>query len=145
MTIGPKYAARLLMTCILILTSTTAYACSCASYDTITERVESTSVIFLGEVKKTRKSWSFWRSERKTTFDVIETYKGELSEKMKISHPTGNRGNCGIDFKKKDKLVIFADEDRNGYATSICSFPRKFSDEQIISYLNDGLETSESK
>ena len=105
MTIGPKYAARLLMTCILILTSTTAYACSCASYDTITERVESTSVIFLGEVKKTRKSWSFWRSERKTTFDVIETYKGELSEKVKISHPTENRGNCGIDFKKRMSLL----------------------------------------
>jgi len=142
---GPKYAARLLMTCILILKSTTAYACSCATYDTIPERVESTSIIFLGKVKKTRKSWSFWRSERKTTFDVIETYKGELSEKMKISHPTGNRGNCGIDFEKKDELVIFADEYGNGYATSICSFPRKFSDEQIISYLKDELETSDSK
>jgi len=124
---------------------TTAYACSCAPYDTIAKRVDSTSIIFLGKVNKSRKSWSFWRSESKTTFDVMETYKGKLSEKVKIQHPTGNRGNCGIDFVKKDEVIIYANEDGDGYATSICSFSRKFSDEQVISFLKDASDASELK
>lgn len=129
--------------CVPLFWAYPVRACSCITQRTIPEKVDATPYIFHGRVKKRRWSGVPFFSNKKTTFEVIKKYKGDLKTRVIVYHSKDLGGNCGIDFGYKEELLVFAYQQENGkLSTGSCAFHSLFSDQQFIEYFEKGLDSS---
>lgn len=105
----------------LLASASLALACSCARYRTPQEHLAHVEVAFVGVVEKTERAGG---DEAVTTFRVTETLKGARMSAARIAHPVGNGGNCGVAFREKTRVLVFAYKERGVLSTNSCMTPR---------------------
>jgi len=139
--------AGFLIASIVTAMAAPAHACSCMYYQTLPEFVENTDLIFRGQVTKIPQldSYGFNLKETdQTTFDVLKAYKGDLSKRVSLTHSTSG-ATCGVNFKKDQTGLFYAVVAHIDYEevlyTGLCVRPR-FTEEQVIAYIETGLDTS---
>lgn len=113
------------LTAIIMMFSTqSANACSCAlEVSRFSEIFEDTDIVFKGRAIDTRNYISQSKSvfERQTRFKVIETYQGKLRGVTAVLHNGSKTSSCGIKFKPKDMVVVYAAKMKSGgYRTHLC-------------------------
>ena len=136
-----------LVASIVTAMASPANACSCVYYETLPEFVENTQLIFRGKVTKIPQLDSYGfnlKATDQTTFDVLKPYKGDLSKRVTLTHPT-RIAPCGFNFKKDQTGLFYAVVAHIDYEeilyTGLCVLPR-FTEEQVIAYIETGLDTS---
>lgn len=131
---------------ILTVIAMPAHACSCAYDNSLPEFVSKTQFIFSGKVSEAaERSWENFDSIQQSKFDVLKSYKGELSKSIILNHSI-NGAMCGVNFKKNQTGLFFASNgtinDEEVLYTGLCS-RTSFTNEQVIAYIETGLDSSE--
>ena len=76
--------------------------------------------------------------------DSLKAYKGDLSNRVSLTHSTSG-ATCGVNFKKDQTGLFYAVVAHIDYEeilyTGLCVRPR-FTEEQVIAYIETGLDTS---
>ncbi len=93
------------MVLVFLFISFSAYSCTCTDRSA-SELIEAAEVIYAGYVVKTELVNS--ELEIKTTFKVIETFKGETKDQEYV-FTTENGGSCGIKYSVANYYVILTD------------------------------------
>jgi hypothetical protein len=115
--------------CLALLISF-SLSCSCIMRSDA-DAFAASDLVFEGKVKKVN-----LKSEFKQTikFDVLQTFKGEVTDPMKVN-TNGNSAMCGFHFEDDASYVVFAYKTENGkYETNLCS-KTQLSNPEIIKLL----------
>jgi hypothetical protein len=105
---------------LLLLTATTALACSCGT-PTAEGLMSSAAAVFTGVATD---SVSATYGQTVTTFKVIEGFKGALAgQSIRIRHGSGASASCGVKFKSGETHTVAAYKEQIGTTlfTSLCS------------------------
>ena len=100
-----------------------AEACSCRPYHDVIEQIEASDLIFKGRAIGTQGND---QSRVATTFQVLETLKGDPGPTARITHRLPDGASCGIAFAPGQTLIVVAQKraEDNSLATSECAIGR---------------------
>lgn len=102
------------------------FACSCAEATTA-EQFSNAAAVFVGTVKNI----SIDAGQRSVDFDVRESQKGSVAERVTVSTGWGD-GDCGFDFETGKEYVVYAYGDEGQLDTGICSGTSLVAESQDI-------------
>lgn len=111
---------------MLFVVAASASACSCIYLENTEARLNNAAYVFTGEVTDIKISDSYANQEtQEVTARIIDTYKPSqfpepVSLKIYATKDTG--ANCGYDFKKGEKYLIYAylNAETNRFETNSC-------------------------
>lgn len=111
-------------TLIAALSAGAAFACSCVGYRTAAEQFAKVEIAFIGTVESEERQAGPYEDAVRTRFAVTRTLKGQPLPVRTVEHASDNGGNCGIDFKVGQTVLVFAYTSKAGLSTSSCSAPQ---------------------
>ena len=127
-----------------------ADACSCVGGIPLCETFWKTSAVFVGEVASitptapadpTQPSGLFAR--RRVRFTVEKTYRGDVGREVEVFTGMGG-GDCGFNFIRGRKYLVFAHAFEGRMTTGICSPTRLLADaDEALAYLNQASSSSQ--
>lgn len=104
-------------TLALIAAPAAAQTCSCTTYQSAEQFVQFNDAIFKGKVMSSKTEHGI----ATTTFQVLETLKGELAAEAAVTHPTPGPGKCGgVAFEPGQTVVIVAQGMMDDLGTTSC-------------------------
>jgi hypothetical protein len=137
-----KYVALacLCLAAVFALPST-ADACSCIGGTPLCESFWKTPVVFSGEVLAIANSDpadpSRLSAQRRVRFRIDRAYRGTVSGEVDVYTGLGG-GDCGFNFARGQKYLVFAGTFQGRLNTGICSPTKRLADAAIeLAYLND--------
>ena len=125
-----KFARPLKITVVLVffvalflkISYKPVYACSCARPLPPLEAKERAAAVFAGTVISQERS----QFEVKVNFQVQRVWKGEIGDTITITTAT-NSAACGINFRKRQRYLVYAFDNRSELSTNLCSRTQLFS------------------
>ncbi len=112
------FSAALVLALTLFLPSA-AFACSCMQQP-VSQQARNAEVVFIGRAVRTER---LDRYQRVTTFRVQETLKGGRASTRRIYHRENDGGNCGINFRRGERMLMSAVRSEGRLTTNSCSMP----------------------
>ena len=134
----------LLIVASLVLSTSTALACSCAMM-TAESIIKNSDIVFLGGAESDSKLTGVVnpefpsQKENKTTFYITKAYKNLSSASIDLYGSKPDGSNCGIEFKNDNGVYIvsaYLDPSSKKYFTSVCDVGH-LGDESMLQMLLD--------
>jgi hypothetical protein len=128
----------------LVFVPARADACTCVTGAPVCETFWKTDVVFSGEVLDVsptqNPSGERFQSDRRVRLRVLQSWRGQLEQTVELTTGSGG-GDCGYDFQKGVRYLVFAHHWRGGLTTSICSRTTQLADAaEDLEYLKTALE-----
>jgi hypothetical protein len=126
-------ATTLLFLGILVVHSTDAFACTCLGPTPVCETFWKTPVVFSGEVLDISSTPSKRElpllANRTVRLRVLESWRGGVSGEIDVVTGSGG-GDCGYQFERGKRYLVFAMQHGGVLSTSICSRTQPLADAQ---------------
>ena len=120
----------IVLSAVVIVRPTCAYACSCRPPGTPIEALGQSDAVFQGTIVSVKASTGPVTSSADNTtvmFQVSKVWKGQITQTSTLTTP-GSSASCGVTFEQGKEYVVYGRVNEGSLTTNLCSRTRAVAD-----------------